>query len=125
MRDRLDDLGDAAVALVTFAPRRVLRGYRNRLGLPFPVLSDEERAVYRAYGLGRGPWWRVWGWSTARRYATLLRRGRRLEAVRGDTLQLGGDAVVGRDGRVLYLYRSTGPADRPPVDDLVDAVRRA
>jgi hypothetical protein len=125
VRDRLDDLGDAAVALVTFAPVRALPGYRRRLGLPFPVLSDEDRVAYRAYGLGRGPWWRVWGVATVRRYAALLRRGRRLQRVRGDTLQLGGDAVVGRDGRLVYVHRSTGPADRPPVDDLVDAVRRA
>lgn len=125
MRDRLDDLGDAAVALVTFAPQRVLRGYRARLGLPYPVLSDEDRAVYRAYGLGRGPWWRVWGPATLRRYGQLLRRGRRLQRVGGDTLQLGGDVVVGRDGRVVMVHRSRGPADRPPVDDLVAAVRRA
>lgn len=125
MRDRLDDLGDAAVALVTFAPRRVLRGYRARLGLPYPVLADEDRSAYRAYGFGRGPWWRVWGVATVRRYAELLRRGRRLERVRGDTLQLGGDVVVGRDGRIVLIHRSTGPADRPPVDDLVAAVRRA
>jgi hypothetical protein len=125
VRDRLDDLGDAAVALVTFAPQRVLRGYRARLGLPYPVLSDEDRAVYRAYGLGRGPWWRVWGPATLRRYGQLLRRGRRLQRVGGDTLQLGGDVVVGRDGRVVMVHRSRGPADRPPVDDLVAAVRRA
>jgi AhpC/TSA antioxidant enzyme len=126
VRDRIDDLGDAAVALVTFAPVRVLRGYRARLGLPFPVLADEDRAVYRAYGLGRGPWWRVWGWSTLRRYGQLLRRpGQRLQRVQGDTLQLGGDVVVGRDGRLVLVRRSTGPADRPPVDDLVAAVRRA
>lgn len=138
MRDRLDDLGDAAVALVTFAPERVLRGYRARLGLPYPVLSDTERVAYRAYGLGRGPWWRVWGWSTLRRYGELLRprsgRGAgagaggvpgRLRVPQGDTLQLGGDVVVGRDGRLVLVHRSTGPADRPPVDDLVAAVRRA
>jgi len=42
-----------------------------------------------------------------------------------DTLQLGGDFVVGRDGRLVYVYRSKGPADRPPVDDLIAAARRA
>jgi hypothetical protein len=38
---------------------------------------------------------------------------------------LGGDFVVGRDGRVAYAFRSTDPDDRPPVDDLIAAVRRA
>lgn len=36
-----------------------------------------------------------------------------------------GDFVVGRDGRVVYAFRSTNPDDRPPVDDLIAAVRRA
>ena len=123
MRDRLGDLGDAVVALVTFTRPRNLRGYRARLGLPYAVLADEPRAAYRAYGLGRGPWWRVWGPATVLAYVALAARGRRPQRPTEDTLQLGGDFVIGRDGRVAYAYRSTGPADRPPVDDLVAAVR--
>ena len=76
-----------------------------------------------AYGLGRGPWWRVWGPATLRAYAGLVRRGARLERPKEDTSQLGGDFVVDRDGRIAYAYRSRGPADRPPVDDVVAAVR--
>ena len=125
MRDRLGELGDAEVALVTFTHPRNLRGYRARLGLPFAVLADEARAAYRAYGLGRGPWWRVWGPATLLEYARLVREGGRPERPAEDTLQLGGDFVVGRDGRLVYAYRSTGPADRPPVDELVAAVAGA
>ncbi|MDP9071448.1 MAG: hypothetical protein M3N68_09235 [Actinomycetota bacterium] len=125
MGERLDELGDAEVALVTFTGQRNLRGLRARLGLAYPVLSDEDRAAYRAFGFGRGPWWRVWGPATLRRYAQLLARGRRPRRPTEDTLQLGGDVVVGRDGRLVYLFRSRGPADRPPVDALVAAVRRS
>ena len=32
-----------------------------------------------------------------------------------DTLQLGGDVVIGPNGRIRFLYRSEGPDDRPPV----------
>jgi hypothetical protein len=123
--DRLDELGDAEVVLVTFTRQRSLRGYRSRLGLTYPVLSDEERVAYRAYGLGRGPWWRVWGLASLRAYARLLRRGAKLQRVREDVLQLGGDFVIGRDGRLVYAYRSRGPAARPSVDDLVQAGARA
>jgi hypothetical protein len=65
----------------------------------------------------------VWGLKAVRAYGRLLRQGRRLERPSGDTLQLGGDFVVDRDGRLAYAYRSRGPDDRPSVDDLVDAVR--
>jgi hypothetical protein len=123
--DRLGDLGDAVVALITFTRQRNLRGYRGRLGLPFVVLTDETRATYRAYGLGRGRWWRVWGPRTVRAYGRLIRGGARAERPKEDTLQLGGEFVVGRDGRLLYAFRSKGPDDRPPVDDLVRAAAGA
>ena len=122
MGERLGELGDAAVALVTFTRQRKLRGYRSRLELPYPVLADEERASYRAYGLGRGPWWQVWGLPTLRAYSRLLRGGARLHRPTEDVHQLGGDFVVDREGKLAYVYRSRSPADRPAVDDLVRAV---
>ena len=123
MSDRLAEFGGAAVVLITFTRPRNLRGFRRRLALAYAVLADETRAVYRAYGLQRGSWWRVWGLKSVRAYGRLLRQGRRLERPSGDTLQLGGDFVVDQDGRLAYAYRSRGPDDRPSVDDLLDAVR--
>jgi peroxiredoxin len=121
--DRLAEFSGAAVVLITFTPPRNLRGFRRRLALAYPVLADETGAVYHAYGLQRGSWWRVWGLNSARAYSRLFRQGRHLERPTGDTLQLGGDFVVDRDGRLAYAYPSRGPDDRPSVDDLVDAVR--
>ena len=123
MSDRLAELGGAAVVLITFTHPRNLPGFRRRLALAYPVLADETRAVYRAYGLQRGSWWRVWGLKSVRAYGRLFRQGQHLERPTGDTLQLGGDFVVDQDGRLAYAYRSRGPDDRPSVDDLLDAVR--
>lgn len=123
MSDRLDEFGGAAVVLVTFTRPRNLRGFRRRLGLRYPIVADETRAVYRAYGLGRGPWWKVWGPGVLLAYVRLVRAGRRLERPTDDTLQLGGDFVVDRDGRLAYAYRSQAPDDRPAVDALIEAVR--
>ncbi len=125
MRDRLDEFEGAEVALVLFTAARNLRGYKGRNGIPYSVVTSEDRAAYRAYGLGRGSVARVWGWRTVKEYGRLLRRGRRFERPSEDTLQLGGDFVVGPDGTLGYVFRSTGPDDRPPVDDLVAAVRRS
>ena len=125
MGERLGDLEGAAVVLVTFTRPRNLKGYRSRHRLPYPVVADEERAADRAYGFGRGPWWRVYGLSTLAAYARLLRRGARLTKVTEDTLQLGGDVAVGPDGRIAWLFRSRRPDDRPAVDAVVGAVRAA
>jgi peroxiredoxin len=125
VRDRLDDLGDAAVALVTFTRQRNLRGYKRRLDLPYPVLADEDRHCYRDYGLGRAPARRAFGPTTLRRYVELMRQGRRPQLPHEDLLQLGGDFVIGRDGRLVYAFRSRTPDDRPAIDELVEAVRAA
>ena len=125
MRDRLDELGTADVVVITFTRPRNLAGFRSRFVAPLTVLADEDRHVYRAYSLGRGPWWRVYGWATIRRYIQLVRAGSRMQRLHEDTLQLGGDFVVGPDGRLVYVFRSTGPSDRPTVDELITAVREA
>ena len=114
---------------MTFADRRRLEGHPGRLGLPFPFLADPHRALYHRFGLGRGRFRRVYGLGTLRAYAALALRGWRLRrSALGsgeDTLQLGGDFVIGPDGRLAAGYRPDGPDDRPAIDDLVAAVRAA
>ncbi len=125
MRARQVELGDSEIVVVTFARPRVLPGYRRRFADPFTVVSDEERSTYRALGFGRGSFWRIWGWKSAKKYVELLRQGKKLEkpADSADTRQLGGNAVVGRDGRLAWIYAGAGPDDRPTVDELIEVVR--
>jgi hypothetical protein len=122
VRDHLDQFGDAEIAVVTFAAPRTLAGYRRRLQLPFTVLSDEDRALYRLFEVGRGSLWRVWSPGTLAEYARLFLRGKRPQRPTEDTRQLGADAVVSRDGRLRYLARPPSPDARPPVSELVAAL---
>lgn len=127
MRDRLDELGEATeVVLITFTDLATLAAYRDRNALPFTVVSDADRAAYRAFGLGRGSVARVWGWRAVLRYVQLLRDSglRALRRPTEDTLQLGGDFVVDPDGTLVYGFWGDGPDDRPSVDDLIAAVGR-
>lgn len=125
MRSRLEELGDAEAVVICFSAPDYVADYQRDQLHPMTVLVDETRASYRAYGFGRGSVRRVWGLRTLRAYARLLRAGRRLQRPTEDTLQLGGDVVVDRDGQISYLFRSSDPDDRPSVDELVDAVRRS
>jgi peroxiredoxin len=124
VRDRLDEFGAAAVAVITFGATERVAAYQRDQLAPLTVLVDDDRRTYRAYGLGRGSVWKVWGPKIWWAYAKLIRRGRRFRRPSEDTLQLGGDFVVGRDGRIAYAFYSDDPDDRPPVDDLVAAVRQ-
>jgi peroxiredoxin len=122
---RLREFDEASVVLITFTRQRNLHAFRRLLGLSYPVLADETRAVYHSYGLVRGPWWRIWSWRTLRAIVRLRRAGHRIHRPTEDTRQLGGDFVIDRGGRVAYAYRSRRPDDRPAVDDLVAAVGAA
>jgi hypothetical protein len=56
-------------------------------------------------------------------YLKLLLSGRKLRAPSGDPRQLGGDVLVDPTGTVRLHHVGRGPADRPSVDTLLDAVR--
>ena len=125
MRDRLDEFGTAEVAVVTFTDPARLPSYVERLGLPFPVVSDVDQKLYRALGVERGTRRQVWSLGTLRMYGSLLRSGRRLRRAHEDTRQLGADIIVARDGTIAKLILPSTPDTRPSVDVLLTALRNA
>ncbi len=128
MSDRLAELGETTdVVLVTFTDPENLETYSYGDDVAFPILTDPTRASYRAFGLGRGSVARVYGVKMMRRYVEIFRESglAGLRKPTEDTLQLGGDFVVGPDGKLVYGFWGEGPDDRPSVDELVDAVRAA
>lgn len=125
MRDRIDDLEGATVVVVSFAEPRELSAHRDRLELPFMLLADPERRLYRAFGLGRGRLHEIWSLRTLVAYWRLLRRGKRPSRPTQDTRQLGGDFVIDRAGRLAAAFTPRTPADRPAIRELAEAVRGA
>jgi hypothetical protein len=129
VRDRHEDFADAGCAVAFVAHDRAELLRRTMLAelepLPFPVLVDLDRRAYAAWGCTRTKWWtvyldpRVW-WA----YARLLRGGEQLRRGGADTLQLGGDFMVGPDDRLLYA-RPQQVDDRPPVGELLRRVQSA
>jgi hypothetical protein len=92
--------------------------------VPFPVLSDPERIVYRAFGLGHTSWKKIFQGGVLGRYLGLILRGwwpRR--SPRGeDLMQLGGDFILDPLRRLAYAHRSAEPTDRPLIGELLKAV---
>lgn len=127
MSERLDQLDHQIdVAVITFSTPDLLAEYRSTHQLRIPILQDPERQTYRAYGLGRGSMSRVWGLRTMRRYASIVGRSGlgRLHRPTEDPLQLGGDFLVGPDGRLAWGFWSEGPDHRPGVEEIVRQIER-
>jgi AhpC/TSA antioxidant enzyme len=122
VRDHLDQFGDARIAVVTFASAERLAAYRAHLRLPFDVVADTDRTLYRLLGAERGSSRQVWSLGTIRMYAHLIRAGRRLGGPTEDIRQLGADAVIGRDGILRYIALPSTPDARPPINELIAAL---
>lgn len=116
-----------AVLVVSFAPPAQVAAYLERGPLPFPVVSDPERAAYRAFGLEAATWGAMLRPGVLARFMGLMLRGwmPRRSAKGDDLLQLGGDFVLDATGRLRYAHASAEPTDRPSAAALIEAVRRA
>ena len=117
---------DVRIAVVTFDRRRLAQAYVESTGCAWPVLVDEDRALYHAYGMLRGRWQDIMGLRTWWAYAQELRQGRlpNLPARSTDTFQLGGDVLIDPDGRVGFVHVGSGPGDRPSIESLLAARRQ-
>jgi len=100
---------------VTFESSQVARDYVADEGIEWPILIDEERVQYRAYGMDRAGLWDIWGPSTWWAYAKAMARGGRPHLHRSDPDQRGGDVLIDPQGIVRMHWIGRGPADRPSV----------
>ena len=125
VRARQPELDAANAALVVLSPEPVadLAPVAHREGWTGPVLADPDRRVYRAYGLGRLPWHRVFTPKTLLIYYMFMLRGRWPQPPGQDVRQQGGDFVVDGGGIVRLAYVGRSSDDRPAVDDLMACLR--
>lgn len=107
--------------MVTFEASPLALAYADETGIEWPILIDQTRLLYRAYGMFAGGFWDIWGPSTWWAYVKELAKGRLPRASRSDLRQLGGDVLIDPEGFVRFHYVGRGPADRPSVDTLLRA----
>ncbi|MCS7020527.1 MAG: SelL-related redox protein [Gemmataceae bacterium] len=115
-----------SVAVVSQSQPEELARYAPRLQWRFPIYGDPQRQLYQVIGLERTRWWMfVWPpvilgylWGMLRGYLPRLPRPGE------DVLQLGGDFLLDRYGRLVYAYRSATPTDRPSTTRILQVLDR-
>jgi hypothetical protein len=115
------DALDVRIAVVTFQASRLALASAAELKLTWPILIDDPRALYHAYGMTRGRPWDVYGPAAWWVYFKEALRGVMPRATRADTRQLGGDVLIDPDGIVRFHHIGRGPADRPQVSAILAA----
>ena len=111
------------VLVATFELGPLAELYVRETGLQWPLLVDETRKLYSAYGMYRGRWRDILGPAAWWMYAQLLVRGRQLRSSSGDVKQLGGDVLIDSAGIVRLHHVGSGPADRPSVSTILEVVQ--
>ncbi len=114
-----------SVLVVSQAKPEILSLYLSRQGWHVPIVSDAERIAYRAFGLERTNWLTFFRPSVLWGYFRGMFRGYgvRKPYAGEDVLQLGGDFLLAKDGRVVFAYSSATPTDRPAVSSLLGTLR--
>lgn len=101
------------IVVITFSSRDIAHEYRKESGIGWPLLIDESREVYHAYGMVSGSFWDIWGPKTWWAYFKEILKGHKPKKAKGDIYQLGGDVLIDPDTIVHLHYVGAGPANRP------------
>jgi len=123
-RERIAEAGAEVVLIAHHDPELMMSKMMHSLNLPFVLLFDKTRAAYQRWGLG------TVGFKAYVRPGLylgvariLLRREKSLGHV-PDRTQMGGDFVVDRNGKLVFVNRLRSFHDRAKVEDLLAAVRK-
>ena len=127
MRDREEEFRGRKVRIVvvTFENDFLARVYVEDTGLSWPLLVDDTRETYRAYGMLSASFWDLWGPRTWWVYLKEILKGKRLKKSEGDISQRGGDVLIDPAGIVALHHVGAGPADRPAVKSILKRIPSA
>jgi hypothetical protein len=118
------DALNARVVVVTFEAGFLARGYVEDTGLRWPLLVDETREVYEAYGMLHAGFLDIWGPRTWWAYLKELARGRLPQKAGEDVSQRGGDVLIDPEGIVKLHHVGQGPGDRPSANAILHVLAR-
>ena len=69
----------------------------------------------------------VWNTATLRFYGCESAKGTPLPEgysdIEDDPHQMGGDFILNKDSKLMFLYQSRTPSDRPSVDEVIEALK--
>ncbi len=124
--EEIQRLGGEVLAVSFTGPER-LRSHLQIHPLPCPVAGDATFKAYHQFELGRTTWLAMLRPVVIFRFVRKILHGWLPEKhpPGEDLLQLGGDFVIDRQGRLAFVYRSAHPMDRPSAGAILEAVRSA
>ena len=106
------------VKIVSFDSPKRAKSYVKEMSLSWPLLLDEEMALYKAYGFEKGSFAKLMGPITVLKYIKLILLGHAGKPGK-DIRQMGGNVLIDPSGTVRIHHASIQPHDRPTVAEIV------
>jgi alkyl hydroperoxide reductase subunit AhpC len=125
LRDREEEFGklNVKIVVVTFEADFLSRNYVEETSLTWPLIIDENRELYRSYGMLSASFWNIWGPKTWLAYLKEIMKGQKLKKSEADVMQRGGDVLIDPNGIVRMHHVGKGPADRPSVEMILKVIK--
>jgi peroxiredoxin len=123
-REEIREAGGEVMCVFMYRPQPT-RNFCRQREVELECLGDPEREGYHAVGLERGGARELLNPRAAVGVVRAAARGAFTGKPEGDTKQMPGTFVVGRDGRVAFAHYNRDQSDNPSTEDVLEAVRSA
>ena len=118
-REEFDESGVDIIA-VSFETIESATEYLRDTSVEWPIVLDEQKALYHYFGMGEAGFWDIWGYRTWLAYFKEILRGRwPRKGGDGNINQRGGDVLIDPAGIVRLHHIGRGPGDRPEIQSLL------
>jgi len=114
----------AQVVLVGLGTTAETAAFKERYGIPFPMIADPGKALFKAFHLKQASATALLSPGMAVKGVSALLKGYGIGIPKGDVRQLPGVFIIDTEGRVRYSYFAEGPADHPEPDELLKAIQK-
>lgn len=112
----------ARVVLVGMGTPEECTQFLLEFDIPFPMIADPQRALYRQFHLRRMSPWGVLAPTVAIKGLAAMARGSGIGKPIGDIRQLPGVFVIESGGRIVFSHQPAGPADHAAPDAVLEAL---
>ena len=120
-QQRFENSG-AQVLLVGMGTPQETAAFAESYEVPFPMVANEKRTLYRAYALSRMRPRDFFSPLVALKGFSAMAQGHLLGLPRGDIRQLPGVFVIDSSGTILFRHYSRDPSDHPSPDIILGAL---
>jgi peroxiredoxin len=113
----------ARVVLVGLGTVRETEIFKTRFDVPFDMLSDPQRRLFKAFELRRGTPSELLSVGTVVKGLSAMFRGYRMGAPQGDVNQLPGVFVIDTAGSVRFSHYARDASDHPDPAVILEVLR--